>query len=348
MVGGPADRGIRAGLIQCRLDGAVDVGKREEAITGTGNPADDRSGVTSMQQGVPGGGAQLASVEPDGRISDEPVRPRGECQGGALERLSIAKAFDAGQAGSQRGGQLRLQVGEHRVAVDIEQGQPVRRQLGEGCLVVRRIRKTRRSTLVGVDDLPDQRLRAPDDDDVVDDRIRPGLERAGGRRGRCGRTDGDRGAAVGRVPPVVFLALGSGAELGQSGGGLRIVPRDGEERHRRIGIPLWNPDGHRNLGAQPRLNVAGEGNAAIFQRFVELVRQLLVGAGIGKVVHRAEQVHLLRDGRVEVGHRVHVDRGGHHLLDRRPRSEDEYEGGGRGRANHHEPAGRNEKAPVTG
>src|SRR5438093_2661180 len=117
---------------------------------------------------------------------------------------------------------------------------------------------------------------------MVDDRIRARLKTAGGWLRRCRRrADGNRDAAVGRVVPEVFLTLRAAAELGQSGPGLRIVSRDGEERHRRIGIPLWSPRRHPNLGAQPGLDITREGNTAIFERFVELVRQLLFGAGIG-------------------------------------------------------------------
>src|SRR5947208_15711661 len=118
---------------------------------------------------------------------------------------------------------------------------------------------------------------------MVDDRIRARLKTAGGWLRRCRRrADRYREAAVGRIVPEVFLALRAAAELGQSGPGLRIVPRDGEERHRRIGILLWNPLGHRNLGAEPGLDITGERNTAIFERFLELVRDLVLGAGIGE------------------------------------------------------------------
>ena len=146
--------------------------------------------------------------------------------------------------------------------------------------------------------------------------------------------------------PAVFLPLRTGAELGQCRHCLRIVPRDDEERHWNLGIALRNPGRQSDLGPQPRLDVAGERDAAVFQRRVELLRELLVCAGVRETVHRAEQVHLLRHRGVEVGHRVDVDRGRHHLLDGCPRRKDDHQGGRRGSANHDEPRGWNQQAPI--
>src|SRR5438874_1789618 len=181
-----------------------------------------------------------------------------------------------------------------------------------------------------------------DDQDVIDKAVGEGLLRFVRRR-----RDRNGEAVIGLVLPLELLAPGARAHLRQHRLRFRVITGDGVKGRRAVlGLDQVQLRAEGDLRSQPGLDIAAKRKSRVLQGQVELVGDGLVRLVIGEAVHRAEQVDLLRNGRIEVGHGDHVRARGHHFLDRGGllgenqdrRRADSTEGKDR--------AGRNQQAPV--
>src|SRR5207302_4857819 len=113
---------------------------------------------------------ELRLVELDKNIREQTVAICRERGANPLQRVEIVQVLERKTEGRRRG-QIFLDVGDERLAVDIEVTEPVGGQPGERGLEVTRVDQPWRAALIGVDDLVNLCARRGEHHHVIDQAI---------------------------------------------------------------------------------------------------------------------------------------------------------------------------------